>query len=116
MAYVDGFVAAVATATRDTYLAHAGAHGRGHEAPRRAPRASRPGATTCRRASHLLPARGAAARRANRSCWRWVWWPDQATRDAGWAAMENDSGMTAEAMPFDGKRMIFGGFEVILEA
>ncbi|SPJ23677.1 DUF1428 domain-containing protein [Palleronia abyssalis] len=42
----------------------------------------------------------------------WVVWPDKATRDAGWAKMMND--MPEMEMPFDGKRMIFGGFTEVL--
>ena len=48
----------------------------------------------------------------------WVAWPDKATRDAGWAAAMQDPRMAPDAipMPFDGKRMIMGGFEVLNEA
>ena len=45
-------------------------------------------------------------------------WPDKATRDAAWAAMEADprfKDMQPEDMPFDGKRMFFGGFTPIVE-
>jgi uncharacterized protein YbaA (DUF1428 family) len=45
----------------------------------------------------------------------WVWWPDKATRDDAWKRMMDDQQMQAEEMPFDGKRMIFGGFEVLVE-
>jgi uncharacterized protein YbaA (DUF1428 family) len=45
----------------------------------------------------------------------WVEWPDKATRNAAMKAMENDDRMMAEPMPFDGKRMIFGGFETVVE-
>ena len=46
----------------------------------------------------------------------WVVWPDKATRDKAWADMPNDPQMAqATEMPFDGKRMIFGGFEPLLE-
>jgi uncharacterized protein YbaA (DUF1428 family) len=45
----------------------------------------------------------------------WIEWPDKATRDAAWKALEGDERMMAEPMPFDGKRMIFGGFEAIVE-
>lgn len=41
----------------------------------------------------------------------WVEWPDKATRDAAMKKMESNTEMMAEPMPFDGKRMIFGGFE-----
>ncbi|WP_426689803.1 DUF1428 domain-containing protein [Rhodanobacter ginsengiterrae] len=41
----------------------------------------------------------------------WVEWPDKATRDAGMDRLMKDPRMDAAgAMPFDGKRMIFGGF------
>ncbi|WP_375401866.1 DUF1428 domain-containing protein [uncultured Sphingomonas sp.] len=47
----------------------------------------------------------------------WIEWPDKATRDAGMAKSTADGRMMAEPMPFDGKRMIFGGFTpvVVLE-
>ena len=44
-------------------------------------------------------------------------WPDKATRDKGWAAMETDpelADMTPENMSWDGSRMIYGGFKPIL--
>ena len=41
----------------------------------------------------------------------WIEWPDKATRDAAMQKMESNAAMTAEPMPFDGKRMIYGGFE-----
>lgn len=46
----------------------------------------------------------------------WVEWPDKATRDAAFAKMMspdfNDPRVdqASNRMPFDGKRMIFGGF------
>lgn len=41
----------------------------------------------------------------------WIEWPDKATRDAGMAkAMKDPRLSPSQAMPFDGKRMIFGGF------
>ncbi len=45
----------------------------------------------------------------------WIEWPDKATRDAAMAKMRTDERMMAEPMPFDGKRMIFGGFTPIVE-
>jgi uncharacterized protein YbaA (DUF1428 family) len=44
----------------------------------------------------------------------WVEWPDKATRDAAFKKMEENEAMMSEPMPFDGKRMIFGGFEPIV--
>lgn len=48
----------------------------------------------------------------------WITWPDKATRDAGQAAVMADPRMNMDhaSMPFDTKRMIFGGFEAIVEA
>lgn len=40
----------------------------------------------------------------------WIEWPDKATRDTVMAELESDPALMAEPMPFDGKRMIFGGF------
>ena len=46
----------------------------------------------------------------------WIEWPDKATRDAGMARMMDPDNrdprmdMEKNPMPFDGKRMIFGGF------
>lgn len=48
----------------------------------------------------------------------WIVWPSKAARDAGNAKVMEDPRMQ-EAMttaPFDAKRMIFGGFDVIVEA
>ena len=48
----------------------------------------------------------------------WIEWPDKATRDAGWkAAMEDPRMKDMEGRwPFDAGRMIFGGFDTIVEA
>nr|WP_188761433.1 DUF1428 domain-containing protein [Polymorphobacter glacialis] len=45
----------------------------------------------------------------------WITWPDKPTRDAGKAAMMADERMKSAGMPFDGKRMIVGGFQAILD-
>ena len=44
-----------------------------------------------------------------------VEWPDKATRDEAWKKMMSDQRMANPPadMPFDGKRMIMGGFEVL---
>jgi uncharacterized protein YbaA (DUF1428 family) len=46
----------------------------------------------------------------------WVEWPSKAARDAGWEKAMADPRMANGSMPFDGKRMIYGGFQVVLEA
>ncbi len=45
----------------------------------------------------------------------WMTWPDKATRDAAYARMMEDPEMDGVEMPFDGKRMVFGGFQPILQ-
>lgn len=51
----------------------------------------------------------------------WIEWPDQATRDAAHGKMEalmkNDPRMNPDInpMPFDGMRMIYGGFVPIVD-
>ena len=47
----------------------------------------------------------------------WIEWPDKATRDAGMAKIMADPRMdpTSNPMPFDGKRMIFGGFAPVVD-
>lgn len=47
----------------------------------------------------------------------WVTWPSKEAREKGWAAIMQDERMSSEKypMPFDGKRLIYGGFETIVE-
>lgn len=47
----------------------------------------------------------------------WIEWPDKATRDAAMPKLMADPRLSAGAnpMPFDGKRMIFGGFTPVLD-
>jgi len=45
----------------------------------------------------------------------WVEWPDKATRDAGWARLMADDPLKGQPMPFDGKRMFWGGFTPVLD-
>lgn len=47
----------------------------------------------------------------------WIVWPSKAARDAGMKAMMDDPRLHPDKnpLPFDGKRMIFGGFVPIVE-
>ena len=43
-------------------------------------------------------------------------WPDKATRDKAWKKIMADESMKPDGeMPFDGKRMFWGGFEQIVD-
>jgi len=43
----------------------------------------------------------------------WITWPSRAARDTGMKKAMDDARMKDVTMPFDGKRMIYGGFEML---
>jgi uncharacterized protein YbaA (DUF1428 family) len=47
----------------------------------------------------------------------WMTWPSKEVRDAAWEKMMADPRFAPEnmPMPFDGKRLIYGGFEKLVE-
>ena len=116
MSYVDGFLAAVPLANKDAYIAHAkqmqpvlrefgvigGWECWGDDLPDGK-------LTDFRMAVKAEPGETVV--------FSWLVWPDKATRDAGWAKMMEDPRMNMQdnPMPFDGKRMIFGGFQKLME-
>ena len=111
MAYVDGFVAAVPTDRREAYRAHAAVAW---------PLFEKLGASAMWECwgddvpeGELTSFRMAVkAEEGETVVFSWTLWPDKATRDAAWGQMMSDPAF-AEAMgemPFDGKRMIYGGF------
>ncbi|MCP9223777.1 DUF1428 domain-containing protein [Erythrobacter sp. LQ02-29] len=60
--------------------------------------------------------RAVKAEEGEKIVFSWVTWPDKATADAGEAKMMEDPRMEAFSdMPFDGKRMVYGGFETIVQ-
>ena len=115
MSYIDGVIAAVPTAKKDAYLAHARAA---------AAIFKEYGALNCVETwgddipdGKVTDFRRAVQATADETIvFSWITWPDKAARDAGWAKTMQDERMTKLEMPFDGKRMIFGGFEVVLES
>jgi uncharacterized protein YbaA (DUF1428 family) len=116
MTYVDGFVMAVPTANREKFLAHAREFD---------PLFLEFGATRVLECwGDDVPLgkltdfhRAVQATDDETVVFSWVEWPDKATRDAGVKKMMDDPRMDPEAspMPFDGKRMIFGGFSPALD-
>lgn len=47
----------------------------------------------------------------------WIVWPSREARNAGMEGVMNDSRMSSESnpMPFDGSRLIYGGFQIIVD-
>jgi len=117
MTYVDGFVAAVPTANREAYRHHAEAaaavfkeHGAlklvecwGDDVP--------DGKVTS------FPM--AVKRKEDETVvFSWILWPSRAVRDEGMKKVMADPRLKPDVnpMPFDGQRLIFGGFEMIVDA
>lgn len=119
MTCIDGFVIAVPTANKQRFIEHArqldpmfielGAirviEGWGDDVP--------DGKVTDFR-------RAVQATAEETVVFSWVEWPDKATRDAAMKKMIEGPRMDPSApgrppMPFDGQRMIFGGFEPVVE-
>ncbi len=116
MSYVDGFVLAVPTANRAAYLEHARAsvavfkkHGAvrvvetwGADVPD-GEVTSFPMAVKCQPDETVV--------------FSWIEWPSKAVRDAGMEKLVDDPFFQNEdaSVPYDGGRMIFGGFEMILD-
>jgi len=115
MSYVDGFVAAVPTANKKAYITHAKIsaavfkdHGAlkivetwGDDVPE--------GEVTS------FPI--AVKKEDDESIvFSWVTWPSKEVRNIGWQAIMEDPRMHPDKnpMPFDGKRLIYGGFATIL--
>ncbi len=49
-------------------------------------------------------------------CFSWILWPSREVRDEAMPKAMSDERMKPTGpMPFDGKRLIFGGFEVVVE-
>jgi uncharacterized protein YbaA (DUF1428 family) len=48
----------------------------------------------------------------------WIIWPSREVRDAAMPKIMSDPRLQPDTnpMPFDGKRLIYGGFEMIVEA
>lgn len=61
--------------------------------------------------------RAVAAEEGETVVFSWIEWPDKATRDAGMKKVMDDPRMPTgdTPMPFDGKRLIFGGFATLVD-
>jgi len=117
MSYIDGFLAAVPTANRDKFRRHAEEaavvfkeHGAlkvvecwGDDVPD-GKLTSFPLAVKCQPDETVI--------------FSWIMWPSREARDAGMAKVMADPRLQPDKnpMPFDGKRAVFGGFKVLVEA
>ena len=45
----------------------------------------------------------------------WIEWPSKEARDQGWDAAQKDPRMKDLKMPFDGQRLVYGGFMTLLD-
>ena len=117
MSYVDGFLIAVAEGRKQDFIDHAraadpifiemGATRIVETWEDDVPDGAR---TDFRRAVALEP--------GERVVFSWIEWPDKATRDACMArimAPDFSDPRMAGPMPFDGARMVFGGFNPVFE-
>jgi uncharacterized protein YbaA (DUF1428 family) len=117
MSYIDGFLAAVPTANREMFREHA------------------------EKAAAIFKEYGALR---IMECWgddvpegkvtsfsmavkrnedetvlfSWIEWPSKQARDGAWEKIMADPRMTPDAnpMPFDGQRLMYGGFQPVVEA
>ncbi|MBW4655981.1 MAG: DUF1428 domain-containing protein [Kaiparowitsia implicata GSE-PSE-MK54-09C] len=119
MTYVDGFVLAVPTANKERYRQHAETvaavfkeHGAlklvecwGDDVPE----------------GDVTSFPMAVKRQADETvCFSWILWPSRQVRDDGMKKVMADPRLQPEknpsaAMPFDGHRLIYGGFEMIVD-
>ena len=113
MPYIEGFVAAVPTANKEAYIKHA------REA---VAYFKKLGATRLVECWGDDVPKGALtdfykatqAKEGETPVFSWVEYPDRATRDAANAKMQSDPNAGGMDMPFDAKRMFWGGFEQVV--
>ncbi|MBF0676064.1 DUF1428 domain-containing protein [Pseudomonas sp.] len=116
MSYVDGFVVAVPTANKEAYRQHAESaaavfkeHGAiklvecwGDDVPE-GKVTSFPMAVKCKPDETVV--------------FSWIIWPSRQVRDSGMQKVMADPRVQPDQnpMPFDGQRMIYGGFEMLVD-
>ncbi len=113
--YVDGFVLPVSPDKKDAYLELAQKAARDFE-KYGALRLMEAWGDDIQDGKQTDFRRAVQAKDGENVVFSWIEWPDKATRDAGMAKIQTDERMMDEPMPFDGKRMIFGGFDAIVDS
>jgi uncharacterized protein YbaA (DUF1428 family) len=116
MTYIEGFVAAVPKANKEAYLKHAADAASIFQefGVRRHIEAWGDDVTEGKTTDFR---KAVNAKDDEEVVFAWFEYPDKATRDAVNKRMQTDPRMKemGETMPFDGKRMIYGGFDAIVE-
>jgi uncharacterized protein YbaA (DUF1428 family) len=116
MPYIDGFVAAVPTANKQKFIEHA-ERGDSVFIEFGATRVVECWGDDVPDGKQTDFRRAVQAKPEETVVFSWVEWPDKATRDAGMQKVMNDPRLTPEnnPMPFDGARLIYGGFAPVVE-
>jgi uncharacterized protein YbaA (DUF1428 family) len=115
MSYVDGFVIAVPTANKEAYR---------KAASQAAPVFLEYGATRIVECwGDDVPdgkvtdfKRAVKAEPGETVVFSWIVWPSRAVRQEAYPKIMEDPRLKGADMPFDGKRMIVGGFDVLLDS
>jgi uncharacterized protein YbaA (DUF1428 family) len=116
MSYIDGFVMAVPTANKAKFLEHART-GDAVFLEYGATRVLENWGDDVPDGKQTDFRKAVQAKDDETVVFSWIEWPDKATRDAGMKKMMDDPRMDPKTnpMPFDGARLIYGGFAPILE-
>jgi uncharacterized protein YbaA (DUF1428 family) len=115
MSYVDGFVIPVPAGKKEAYR---------KEAAKAAPIFKEYGATRIVECwGDDVPdgkvtdfKRAVNAEPGENVVFAWIVWPSKAVRDEANKKVMSDPRLKMDDMPFDGKRMIFGGFSIMLDS
>jgi uncharacterized protein YbaA (DUF1428 family) len=115
MSYVDGFVIPVPAGNKEAYR---------KEAAKAAPIFKEYGATRIVECwGDDVPdgkvtdfKRAVNAEPGENVVFAWIVWPSKAVRDEANKKVMSDPRLKMDDMPFDGKRMIFGGFSIMLDS
>ena len=115
MAYIDGFVIPVLPGQRDAYVEMA-RNAAGIFIEHGAIRVVESLSDDVPHGKVTDFYRSVAAKDDESIAFSWIVWPSKDARDAGMAKVMADDRMgPKDSMPFDMKRMIFGGFEMVLD-
>lgn len=118
--YVEGFVLAVPTANRQRFIDHA-EHADSVFIEMGATRIVECWGDDVKEGKTTDFRMAVKAKQDETVCFSWIEWPDKATRDAAMARMMADDfddprmDMEKNPMPFDGARLIYGGFAPVVD-